>query len=147
MNRSPILARASSRISRYGEIAAVITGTPLRESRSATKAIRRMFVSRSSLEKPRPLERFSRTTSPSSTSTLEPRLRNSSSTIFEMVVLPAPESPVNQSVKPFSSAISFLFVGVDQDLSHLGAAELLGRQLAVPEHLPHLGAAQEHVVL
>jgi hypothetical protein len=24
--------------------------------------------------------------------------------------LPAPESPVNQSVKPFSSAIAFLFV-------------------------------------
>src|SRR3954453_20958996 len=128
-------------------MAAVITGTPLRESRSATKAMRRMLVSRSSFENPRPLERFSRTTSPSSTSTREPRLRNSSSTRWEMVVLPAPESPVNQSVKPFSSAITFLFVGVDQDLSHLGAAEFLGRQLAVSEHLPHLGAAQEDVVL
>src|SRR5919201_382365 len=106
-----------------------------------------MLVSRSSLEKPRPLERFSRTTSPSSTSIREPRLRNSSSTIFEMVVLPAPESPVNQSVKPFSSAISFLLVGVDQDLSHLGAAEFLGRQFAVAEHLPHLRAAQEDVVV
>jgi hypothetical protein len=82
----------------------------LDESRSATNAIRRMLVSRSSLEKPRPLERFSRTTSPSSTSTLEPRSRSCSSTIFEIVVLPAPESPVNHSVKPLSSAISFLFV-------------------------------------
>src|SRR5215210_81361 len=147
MKRSPISSRASSRSSRYGEIAAVITGTPLRESRSATNAIRRILVSRSSLEKPSPLERFSRTTSPSSTSTLEPRSRSSRSTIFEIVVLPAPESPVNQSVKPFSSAIAFLFVGVDQDLSHLGAAEFLGRQLAVAEHLPHLGAAQEDVLL
>src|ERR671925_1229372 len=147
MKRPSIFDLASSRISRYGEIAAVITGTSLRDNRSATNAIRRMFVSRSSFENPSPLERFSRTTSPSRTSTLEPRSRSCSSTIFEMVVLPAPESPVNQSVKPLSSAISFLFVGVDQDLSHLGAAELLGRQLAVPEHLPHLGAAQEHVVL
>src|SRR5829696_4601547 len=106
-----------------------------------------MFVSRSSLEKPSPLERFSRTTSPSSTSTLDPRSRSSRSTILEMVVLPAPESPVNHSVKPFSSAIAFLFVGVDQDLSHLGAAEFLGRQLAVAEHLPHLGPAQEDVLL
>src|SRR3954452_5179331 len=147
MKRSPIVSRASSRISRYGEMAAVITATPLRESRSATNAIRRMLVSRSSFEKPRPLERFSRTTSPSSTSTREPRSRSAISTRWEMVVLPAPESPVNQSVKPFSSAIAFLFVGVDQDLSHLGAAEFLGRQLAVSEHLPHLGAAQEDVVL
>src|SRR5512132_3323252 len=92
-----------------------------------------MFVSRSSLEKPRPLERFSRTTSPSSTSTREPRSRSSFSTICEIVVLPAPESPVNQSVKPFSSAIAFLCVFVDQDLSHLGAAELLRRLFAVAE--------------
>src|SRR5919109_4060218 len=106
MNRSPILTRASWRISRYGEIAAVITGTPLRESRSATKAMRRMLVSRSSLEKPRPLERFSRTTSPSRISSLEPRPRSSCSTSFETVVLPAPERPVNQRVKPLSLAIA-----------------------------------------
>src|SRR6266542_1642642 len=130
-------------------MAAVITGTPLRESRSATKAIRRMLVSRSSLEKPRPLERFSRTTSPSSTSTREPRSRSSISTMWEIVVLPAPESPVNQRVKPFSSAICLLLlcVFVDQDLSHLGAAELLRRLLAVAEHLPHLRPAQEDVFL
>src|SRR5512132_3665974 len=106
-----------------------------------------MFVSRSSLEKPRPLERFSRTTSPSSTSTREPRSRSSFSTICEIVVLPAPESPVNQRVKPFSSAIAFLCVFVDQDLSHLGAAELLRRLFAVAEHLAHLRAAQEDVFL
>src|SRR3954467_6344035 len=147
MKRSPISSRASSRISRSGGIAAVITGTPLRESRSATKAIRRMFVSRSSLEKPRPLERFSRTTSPSSTSTRDPRSRSCCSTIAEIVVLPAPESPVNQRVKPLSSAISFFLVCVDQDLSHLGAAELLRRLFAVTEHLAHLGPTQEDVVL
>src|SRR5436305_9146332 len=147
MKRSPIRSRASSRSSRYGEMAAVITGTPFRESRSATKEMRRMLVSRSSLEKPSPFERFSRTTSPSSTSTFEPRARSSTSTRWEIVVLPAPESPVNQSVNPFSSAISFLFVGVDQDLSHLRAAELFRRQLSVAEHLPHLRSAQEDVVV
>src|SRR5688572_11571112 len=133
-------------------MAAVITGTPLRESRSATKAMRRMLVSRSSLEKPSPFERFSRTTSPSRISSLEPRDRSCSSTSLEMVVLPAPERPVNQRVKPFSSDIvSFLrLVGavcVDQDLCDLGTAELLRRLLAVAEHLAHLGAAQEDVVV
>jgi hypothetical protein len=30
--------------------------------------------------------------------------------MWEIVVLPAPESPVNQRVKPLSSAISFFLV-------------------------------------
>ena len=81
----------------------MITGTSLRESRFATKAIRRMLVSRSSFEKPRPFERFSRTTSPSSTSSLEPRLRSSLTRWVVIVDLPEPESPVNQRQKPFSS--------------------------------------------
>src|SRR5919112_6845211 len=100
MNRSPIISRASLRMSLYGEIAAVITGTSLRESRLATNAIRRMLVSRSSLEKPRPFERFSRTTSPSSTSSFEPRLRSSFTRCVVIVDLPEPESPVNQRQKP-----------------------------------------------
>src|SRR5215212_5064924 len=100
MKRSPIIARASRRISRYGEMAAVITPTPLRESRSATNAIRRMFVSRSSFENPRPFERFVRTTSPSRTSTLRPRCASWCSTSSAIVDLPAPERPVNQSVNP-----------------------------------------------
>ena len=60
-----------------------------------TKAMRRMLVSRSSLEKPRPFERFSRTMSPSRISSREPRLMSSVETSSEMVDLPAPESPVN----------------------------------------------------
>src|SRR5215475_5114826 len=147
MKRSPISSRASSRISRYGEIAAVITGTPLRLSRSATKAIRRLLVSRSSFEKPSPLERFSRTTSPSRISSFEPRSRRCPSSNLEMVVLPAPESPVNQRVNPFSSAMSrlILLVCVDKYVCDLVARELLRRPFAVAEHLADLGAAEENV--
>src|SRR5262245_40994796 len=72
----------------------------LRASRQATKPMRRMFVSRSSLLKPRPLLRFVRITSPSSSSTLSPRCRIVFCTRLARVVLPAPESPVNQRVKP-----------------------------------------------
>src|SRR5215212_638901 len=59
-----------------------------------------MFVSRSSFEKPRPLLRCVRTTSPSSTSTLRLIARSSRSTISDTVDFPAPERPVNQIVKP-----------------------------------------------
>src|SRR5882762_235570 len=82
-------------------MAAAMAITPLRDSTSQTKPMRRMFVSRSSLLKPRPFERFSRTTSPSSTSTLAPALRRRCAIMPEMVLLPAPESPVNHSVKPW----------------------------------------------
>src|SRR5439155_17173445 len=57
-------------------------------------------VSRSSFEKPRPFERCVRTTSPSRYSTFRPRSSSSGPTSSAIVVLPAPESPVNQSVKP-----------------------------------------------
>src|SRR5438094_668585 len=79
-------------------MAATMTKTPFRVSRSATKPMRRMLMSRSSLEKPRPFDRFSRTTSPSSTSTFLPRERSSRSSSSEMVDLPAPERPVSQMV-------------------------------------------------
>src|SRR3954465_220059 len=59
-----------------------------------------MFVARSSFEKPRPLLRCVRTTSPSSTSTLRLIARSSRSTISDTVDFPAPERPVNQIVKP-----------------------------------------------
>src|ERR671919_243542 len=120
-------------------MAAVITGTPLRESRLATKAIRRMLVSRSSFENPRPLERFSRTTSPSSTSSFEPRLRSSLTRMLVIVVLPEPESPVNQRQNPFSSAIGsrFLLHCIDQDLRDLFPRELVRRGLAGAQHLAH----------
>src|SRR6266403_36481 len=63
--------------------------------------MRRMFISRSSLEKPRPFERFVRISSPSRTSTDTPRARNSCSTNPASVVLPAPDNPVNHNVNPF----------------------------------------------
>src|SRR6187551_1972026 len=130
-------------------MAAVITGTSLRESRSATKAIRRMLVSRSSFEKPSPLERFSRTMSPSRISSFEPRSRRWPSSSLEMVVLPAPESPVNQRVKPFSPAIgtSILLVSVDEYVSDLVAGELVRRPFAVAEHLANLRPGEEQVRL
>src|SRR3989304_5665401 len=81
-------------------MAEAMTATPLRLSRWATKPMRRMFVSRSSLLNPRPLLRLVRTTSPSSVSTFRPRPRRTGSSAWAMVVLPAPESPVNQTVKP-----------------------------------------------
>src|SRR5262245_9672917 len=129
-------------------MAAVITGTPLRDSRFATKAIRRMLVSRSSLENPSPLERFSRTTSPSSTSSFEPRFRSSLTRWVVIVDLPEPDSPVNQRQKPGWSIICvFLLVCVDQDRSDLVPRELVGRLLAGLEHLPHLRPREEQMRL
>src|SRR5436190_14185168 len=117
-------------------MAAVITGTPFRDKRFATKAIRRMFVSRSSFENPSPFERFSRTMSPSSTSSFDPRVRNSRTSRFVIVVLPEPESPVNHRQKPLSSAIGgwLLSVRIDQDLSNLVPAELVRGLLAPRQH-------------
>src|SRR5438105_9551166 len=62
--------------------------------------MRSMFVSRPSFEKPRPFERCSRTSSPSSHSTSRPRRSNSGRTSSAIVVFPAPDRPVNHSVKP-----------------------------------------------
>src|ERR1700677_4838376 len=77
--------------------------TPLRESSSQTNPMRRIFSSRSSLLKPRPLERYVRTTSPSSTSTLAPQSRNLCSRSFAVVLLPAPDIPVSHTVNPRTS--------------------------------------------
>jgi hypothetical protein len=65
------------RVSRYGEMAETMTATSLRVSRFETNPIRKMLVSRSSLENPRPFERFVRTTSPSSISTFMSRFLSS----------------------------------------------------------------------
>src|SRR5581483_5075926 len=62
--------------------------------------MRRMLVSRSSREKPSPLLRFVRTSSPSRTSMRTPRSRSRGARYSASVDLPAPESPVNQSVNP-----------------------------------------------
>src|SRR6266851_2036166 len=59
-----------------------------------------MLGARSCLEKPKPLDKFVRTSSPSSTSTRCPRCRKSSATRLANDDLPAPERPVNQRVKP-----------------------------------------------
>src|SRR5207237_1581057 len=64
------------------------------------RPLRSMFVSRSSFEKPRPFERCVRTSSPSSHSTSSPRRSSSGRTSSAMVVLPAPDNPVNHRVKP-----------------------------------------------
>src|SRR6266511_5291192 len=63
--------------------------------------MRSMFVSRSSLEKPSPFERWVRTTSPSRYSTVLPASSRRPPTISAIVDFPAPESPVNHSVNPF----------------------------------------------
>src|SRR3989440_7672770 len=130
------ISRAFRRASTYGEIAETITAAPCRVSREATQPMRSMFVSRSSFEKPRPLQRCSRTSSPSSHSTERPRRSSSGRTSSAIVVLPAPESPVNQRVKPLRSFSVIALLdewGVDVN----AAFELLGagppaRSLALP---------------
>src|ERR1700691_1314177 len=69
--------------------------------------MRRMLVSRSSLEKPRPLERLVRTSSPSSTSTGRPRPRTSASSMAASVLLPEPLRAVNPPTKPFAMGGAF----------------------------------------
>src|SRR3712207_2026257 len=81
-----------------------------------------------------------------------------------MVILPAPESPVNHNVNPrsnlplsiikFSLLDEFALLAVyfgphalDEDLDNLGAAELRRRVLALGEHLAHPGPGEEDVLL
>ena len=61
-----------------------------------------MLMSRSSLENPRPLDKFSRTTSPSRISIGTSASSSLCSTIWAIVVLPEPDSPVNQITHPRS---------------------------------------------
>src|SRR5262245_51596028 len=70
--------------------------------------MRRMLVSRSSFEKPRPLLRFVRTSSPSSTSILTPRARSCGTSSLVSVVLPAPDNPVNHNVNPCDTNLPLL---------------------------------------
>src|SRR5262245_32421460 len=72
--------------------------------------MRRMLRSRSSLEKPRPLLRFVRTSSPSRTSIFTPRSRSCGTSAFVSVVLPAPDSPVNHNVNPRVTDFSSLVI-------------------------------------
>src|SRR5438132_1744960 len=88
-------------------MAETITAAPCRASRDATQPMRSMFVSRSAFEKPRPLDRCSRTSSPSSHSTRRPRRSSSGRTSSAIVVFPAPLRPVNQSAKPLPLAAAW----------------------------------------
>src|SRR5712692_808700 len=93
-------ARAFRRVSSYGEITDTSAAAPWRVNLEATQPMRSMFVSRSSFEKPRPLDRCVRATSPSRYSTLRPRRSSSGPTSSAIVVFPALGRPVNQTVNP-----------------------------------------------
>src|SRR5690606_22567758 len=101
--KSPISCLARARMERYGEMNDARQMTPWRVKSLATKATRSMFCSRSSREKPRSRVRLWRTKSPSSRSTGTPRARRAASTARAMVVFPAPDRPVNQTVTPRGS--------------------------------------------
>src|SRR5215204_5544079 len=152
-------------------MALTITPTPLRVNKSATKPILKTLVSLSSLEKPRPLDRLVLTMSPSRTSILRKRFLSSCSTISDMVVLPAPDKPVNHSVKPRPNLVPFSIVNAPRLLiayrcdfnvfliillgplslyehfDDFGAGELGWWVLALGEHLAHLRTADKHAVL
>src|SRR5919112_5003665 len=170
MKPSPMFRRTWSRTSLKGEIALTITPTPLRVNKSATKPILKTLVSLSSLEKPRPLDRLVLTMSPSRTSILRKRFLSSCSTISDMVVLPAPDKPVNHNVKPRPNLVPFSIVNaprllitycchfnvfltswlrplpLNEHFDDFGAGELGGWVLALGEHLAHLRTADKHVV-
>src|SRR5215469_9335083 len=78
--------------------------------------MRRMLVSRSSFEKPRPFDRLVRTSSPSRTSAWRPRSASSACSMLATVDLPAPERPVSHTTQPFRSSVtdSVLPFGPDQ---------------------------------
>src|SRR5687768_13091924 len=171
MKSPPMLRRTWSRTSLKGEMALTITPTPLRVNKSATNPILKTLVSLSSLEKPRPLDRLVLTMSPSRTSILRKRFLSSCSTISDMVVLPAPDKPVNHSVKPRPNLVPFSTVNaprllitycchfrvfltillgplsLHEHFDDFGAGELGRWVLALGEHLADLRAADKHVVL
>src|SRR2546421_11232927 len=103
-----------------------------------------MFVSRSSLEKPRPFERWVRTTSPSRYSTLCSFFSSSAPTSSAMVDLPAPERPVNQSVNPL--AIRLLRFDVNAAFELVGAGPAACALLLVRRRRPGAGDASDRAI-
>ena len=98
---SPAPAAGSRRTARSGCTTAT---PPCREISAATQPIRRMLVSRSSLEKVRPAERLRRTTSPSRLVTVRaPCSRTRSISARASVDLPLPDRPVKKSTRPWSA--------------------------------------------
>src|SRR4051812_35160175 len=93
-------ARASSRACSYGAIAATTTVPPCLTTSPATNPIRRMLRSRCSRENVSSLERWVRTTSPSSTVTGRPSASSEATSASAIVDLPAPERPVRNTVTP-----------------------------------------------
>src|SRR5215203_2975373 len=151
-------------------MALTITPTPLRVNKSATNPILKTLVFLSSLEKPRPLDRLVLTMSPSRTSILRKRFLSSCSTISDIVVLPAPDKPVNHSVKPRPTFVPFSIVNsprlliacccdfnvfltillcplpLHEHFDNFRPGELGGRVLTLGEHLADLRAADKHVM-
>src|SRR5438132_6900484 len=128
-------------------MAETITAAPCRASRDATQPIRSMFVSRSAFEKPSPLDRCSRTSSPSSHSTRRPRRSSSGRTSSAIVVFPAPLSPVNHRVNP--SVIALLdqrCVDVDAALELVRAGPAAGALVLAGDDRPRAGDAADRRV-
>eukprot|EP01139_Manchomonas_bermudensis_P025329 Amastigsp_a845035_27.p5 type:complete len:114 gc:universal Amastigsp_a845035_27:1011-670(-) len=92
--------RAVTRDCSYGAMAETMT-TEQRAACAATNPMRSTLVMRSSLVKPRPLERCVRATSPSSIDTWRSgNWRRAGSSACATVVFPEPESPVKNSTTP-----------------------------------------------
>src|ERR671929_124067 len=116
--------------------------------------MRRTLAIRSAREKPSPFEMFCRNSLPARSSTLRPRRRNSRSSTLAMVFFPEPLSPVSQTVNPLCCFIAASpsyglrhCVRANEDVGHLGAAELRRRAFAAGKHLAHLRPGEEHVML
>src|SRR6266498_1107826 len=97
--------------------------------------MRRMLVSRSSFENPRPFDRLVRTSSPSSISTFRPRVRSSVASSEESVVFPAPDKPVNHKTNPLliSPPIQIVF---RKQLRQLRSIDCLSPPLAAHQLIP-----------
>src|SRR5690348_9222948 len=81
-------------------MAATTTVPPCLTTSPATQPIRRMLRSRCSREKESSLDRWVRTTSPSSTVTGRPSASSPATSASAIVDLPAPDRPVRKTVTP-----------------------------------------------
>ena len=101
---SSTIARTCWRVSSNGAMGLTTATPPCRAISAATQPIRRMLVSRSSLENVRPADRCRRTTSPSRLVTVRRPCSSSRSTRARASVdLPLPDRPVKKSTRPCSS--------------------------------------------
>ena len=87
-------------------------------------------MSRSSLLKPRPLERWVRISSPSRSEQFRPNSAMRSIVACAMVLLPEPERPVNQIVTPWRNLGGFVSPRISATagrLNHSGSCSPLAR--------------------